>query len=400
MVDTLVQNSIAASAPAEAGNPAPSTVKPAFSVSQYSEISAAEHAKFCALAVQSPAQSPIWLDNWVRNVNNDVIFATILTDEKPAFSVALEIVSRNGLTIAQFPGGKHANGNFPAVHADLFSEAQHGSLKKLFSEIRHKRPDIDLLSMERQEAVLEGINNPLAIFATGESPNFALSLDLTDGFDAVLEQLNGKRKRKKHRNDTRKFEANGGFRIVRPGKPDEVDRLLDFFFEAKTRQFAKAGIENVFARETIRSFFRALFREGVQFDCPPFELCALEVGGKLLAVTGNSIAGKRMICDFAAIADEVEINASPGEFLHFENISRACADGFSVYDFSVGDEPYKRHWCTIETTHFDVWTPLSMKGRMIAAGKKPVSMLKRMVKRNDLIWRALKTLRAKLPANS
>ena len=115
-----------------------------------------------------------------------------------------------------------------------------------------------------------------------------------------------------------------------------------------------------------QAFFHTLFADALAETPPPFVLHGLEVGGKLRAVTGSSRCGKRLICEFGAIAEDELAHASPGDFLFFDNIEEACQRGLAVYDFSVGDEPYKRLWCDLETRHFDVIVPLTTKGR--AAG--------------------------------
>ena len=94
--------------------------------------------------------------------------------------------------------------------------------------------------------------------------------------------------------------------------------------------------------------------------------------------------------------------ASPGEFLFYENIREACEQGFDIYDFSVGDEHYKRLWCNIETRHFDIAVPVSAKGRLLAAGLSGMTAAKRFVKQNRVIWALVKRLRkqAAAPATS
>ena len=198
------------------------------------------------------------------------------------------------------------------------------------------------------------------------SPNLSLAVDLGGGFDALLLRASGKRKRKKHRSQMRKFEAVGSHRRIEAETPDEVNRLLDAFFEMKEFRFRKMGIANVFGDEQVRAFFRALFTDALAEDKPSFVLHGLEVAGKLRAVTGSSRSGKRLICEFGAIAEDDLGHTSPGDFLFFDNIQEACETGFAVYDFSVGDEPYKRLWCDIETQHFEVLIPLTLKGRALA----------------------------------
>jgi CelD/BcsL family acetyltransferase involved in cellulose biosynthesis len=111
------------------------------------------------------------------------------------------------------------------------------------------------------------------------------------------------------------------------------------------------------------------------------------------AVTGSSIVGKRLICEFGAIREDELFSASPGDFLFFEEIKKACDQGLDVYDFSVGDENYKRLWCDIEATHFDVTLPLTLKGRVLAGMSRGKIRLKTFIKRNRMVWEFTKRLR-------
>ena len=99
-------------------------------------------------------------------------------------------------------------------------------------------------------------------------------------------------------------------------------------------------------------------------------LHGLEVGGKLRAVTGSSRCGDRLICEFGAIADDEVAFASPGEFLFFDNIRKPATTAFAIYDFSVGDEPYKRLWCDLDIKQFDALMPLTMKGPALATSMR------------------------------
>ena len=150
----------------------------------------------------------------------------------------------------------------------------------------------------------------------------------------------------------------------------------------------------------VQSFFRAIFADALKEPKPSFVLNALEVAGKIRAVTGSSLCGDRLICEFGAIAEDDLAGASPGEFLFFDNIQQACQDGFAVYDFSVGDEPYKRLWCDLEIRQFDVLAPLTAKGRLLAASMRQVTALKAFIKNNRFIWKLAKSFRKKAAAQA
>jgi CelD/BcsL family acetyltransferase involved in cellulose biosynthesis len=353
------------------------------------------YAKLCRNGLFAPAQSPEWVGCWAEKTEESHIVAIVSSSGGPVFALALEIARAGPVRIARFMGGSHANGNFAAADPDWLATAGEAEMKALAAEIGRSRPDVDVVALERLLPNFDGMPNLLLSLPHYPSPNLSLAVSLDGGFDALLGRASGKRKRKKHRSQTRKFEAAGGFRRIEATSASEVERLLDTFFAMKEDRFRRAGIANVFGGGEVQAFFRALFTGALSASPPPFVLHGLEVDGKLRAVTGSSRSGKRLICEFGAIAEDELAHASPGEFLFFDNIREACEQGFAVYDFSVGDEPYKRLWCDIETRHMDVVVPLTTKGRAFAIGLRQYARLKTFVKTSPFIWKLTKTMRRK-----
>jgi CelD/BcsL family acetyltransferase involved in cellulose biosynthesis len=381
----------AASAPGRSTAASPPSVSVVKGFSEALEV----YTALCRAGIFAPAQSPEWVGFWAEKTEADHIVAIVSSSGRPVFGLALEIVRAGPVRIARFMGDSHANGNFAAAEPDWLATAGEAEMKALVTEIGRSRPDVDVVALERLLPDFDGMPNPLLSLPHYPSPNLSLAVGLDGGFEALLGRVSGKRKRKKHRSQTRKFDAAGGFRRVEATTVPEVGRMLDAFFVMKEDRFRRAGIANVFGGGEVQAFFRALFTGALSASPPPFVLHGLEVDGKLRAVTGSSRSGKRLICEFGAIAEDELAHASPGEFLFFDNIREACEQGFAVYDFSVGDEPYKRLWCDIETRHMDVVVPLTPKGRALAIGLRQYARLKTFVKTSPLVWKLTKTLRRK-----
>jgi CelD/BcsL family acetyltransferase involved in cellulose biosynthesis len=268
--------------------------------------------------------------------------------------------------------------------------------KPLLLQVRAARPDVHALVFERQLESLRGRKNPVLTKPSQISPNVALSVDLTPGFEAVLDIGNGQRKRKRHRYQTRKLEAFGEIRRWRPNTADEAAQVINAFLDMKAARMRMMGMPDVFGPEPVRAFFRTLFSKAAENPQPAFILDALEVDGKIRAVTGSSIIGDRLICDFAGFADDETATASPGEFLLFENIREAASNEFGVYDLGVGDEPYKRSWCDIETNHRDVVVAMTLVGTGLVAAQRAKTRIKALIKGNATLWPMVKAFRAKL----
>jgi CelD/BcsL family acetyltransferase involved in cellulose biosynthesis len=347
----------------------------------------------CRTALFAPPQNPLWVECWARHCNDDVIVALLARDGRTVLALALEIVTEGGVVTARFVGGSHANGNFPAISAHLDPAIAVAELTLLTDAIIRARPDIDLIRLERLVDDFEGVVNPLRLLPGLQSPNPSLAVNLSGGFDTVLSRASAKRKKKKHRYQTRKFEAAGGMRRFRATTGAETGRILDDFFAMKALRFATMGIRDVFADPGVPAFFRDLFASALEEARPSFVLDALEVGGKLRAITGNSLTLSSLVCEFGAIAEDELAFASPGEFLFFESIRDACAEGFAVYDFSVGDEPYKRLWCDLETRQTDVMLPFGAKGHAARLLIATTARAKRFVKSNRYLWEGVKRLR-------
>ncbi|SPL65027.1 GNAT family N-acetyltransferase [Ochrobactrum soli] len=377
----------------ERGNMAGSATLTERIISDFSEI---ERLWAIGPALHGAPQSFAWIDCWHRCVNTDCFVAGIFDAERPVLLLPLEVIRQKGMTIARYPGGSHANGNFPWLAAARSSAVNRKALDRLIAAICKARPDIDALALTRQLDAVDDIDNPLFTLGQKRNPNPVLMVSLDGGFDAVLNRTNRRRRLKKHRQHERRYQEAGGWCIEQPQTQDESDRVLDLYFAMKAGRFRQMGISDPFASKAVQTFFKALYGQALTAPAPICELRFLEVGGIIRSIVGKNLTATGPTAEFAAIADDDMVHASPGEFLFFEDIKRCCNAGYAVYSFGVGDEPYKRDWCDIELEIFDTVLPLSAKGRLFGALQSLRSAVASTIKRNPRLWRLAKRIRARL----
>ncbi|GGB12703.1 acetyltransferase [Brucella endophytica] len=341
-------------------------------------------------------QSAPFVRNWQKHANQDCFIAALHDGETPVLMLPLEVVKSGAVRLARFPGGTHANGNFPVLKRDAAKLIGADDIRSLLRAISEARPDIDMLLLSRQLGSLGETVNPLLSLRHARNPNPVLSASLGCGFDGVLERGNPKRKRKKHRQHTRRYEEAGGYRIIAAATADEARALLDRFFTIKAERFAKNGIKNVFGEPGVQQFFHALFGEAAGVTPRTFEIKGLEVDGIVRAVMGKSYWKDGLTVDFAGIADDDMVSASPGEFLFFEDIAQSCAEGVAIYSFGIGDEPYKRDWCDIDLPLYDGVLGFTPRGRAYAAAYRARNAVTAAVKGNPKVWKLVQKLRARM----
>ncbi len=363
------------------------------------DVALADYETFCRDAAYAQAQNPVWIRAWVMSTGADAFIVTLHRDGRRLMMLALEVVRKGPFRMASFMGGPHANGNFVSLAPIGDVQLTPQDISTIRAEISRSRPDIDLICLERQLPDFNGVINPFAASATMRSANNSLATNLAGGWDAMLGRMNGKRKRKKYRYTLNKFETMGGYRWIEAGTHEEIEQLISAFYEFKSVRFRKRGISDAFGTPEVQAFFRQLFRDAQAITPPPFVLHGVEVGGQLVGINGYSITGHSFVCEFCAI-DDADPTLSPGYFLHYVAMEQACERGKAIYDFSVGDDDYKRSWCDIETQQFDVLWPLTMKGRLAVAMQIARARTISAVKSNKRLWTLAKALRTKIAGSN
>ncbi|MBU2487328.1 MAG: GNAT family N-acetyltransferase, partial [Alphaproteobacteria bacterium] len=230
-----------------------------------------------------------------------------------------------------------------------------------------------------------------------QNPSF--QLPLFEDFNAVLAQINGKRRRKKFRVSERRLEAMGGYRHITGRTDAEAMRLLDTFLEQKPVRLTAQGLPDVFADPGIRAFLRRLATTRDAGGRPALELHGIELAGgehagRIISVAGLTIKHRHVTCQFGSIDEEVAADVSAGELLFYRMIEAASAAGHKVFDFGVGDQLYKRSWCPQRTELVDCYVPLNLKGRLAAPLIAGLIRLKRTIKTSPTLHRLAARVRS------
>jgi CelD/BcsL family acetyltransferase involved in cellulose biosynthesis len=80
---------------------------------------------------------------------------------------------------------------------------------------------------------------------------------------------------------------------------------------------------------------------------------------------------------------------------HLHEIMRyAIERGCAVFDFTIGDENYKRDWCDSELVLYDHIAAASWRGALVAMPLLALQRLKRRIKRTPALWSLASKARA------
>jgi len=77
-----------------------------------------------------------------------------------------------------------------------------------------------------------------------------------------------------------------------------------------------------------------------------------------------------------------------------ELLRRAIDRGFRYFDFTIGDEPYKRDWADSKLVLYDYLAGDTVRGWLVASAVRCARKAKRVIKQTPLLWRLAVNVRA------
>ncbi|MFB9951096.1 GNAT family N-acetyltransferase [Rhizobium puerariae] len=358
----------------------------------------AEWRRLAALPANSLHQGFEWCLAWRQAHGRELVIVQGVVNGRTLLVLPFEIIEEKGGRIARFPGDRFNNINTGLFDADLaMPDAE--ELQNFVYALRLALKDkADLVVLDNIPLDWRGVRYPLADLATIENQNHSFQLPLLTSFEATIAQLNAKSRRKKFRSSSRKLEAIGGYDHVIATDSRERHALLDLFFQQKGERLTMFGLPDVFQAPDIRDFFHRLLDVPLDGYDTPLLLHAIRLHGEhdghVAAIAALSRKGDHVICQFSSIDESICPEASPGELLFWLMIERSCREGASVFDFGLGDQPYKRNWCTQETVQHDILLPLTWRGALMRPLLLGVTKAKVAVKRYPYLYSMLQRWRA------
>ncbi|NRP71011.1 hypothetical protein ILFOPFJJ_01893 [Ensifer psoraleae] len=342
-------------------------------------------------------QSFDWCAAWRKTHRDQMLFVRASRGQQTLFILPLEIDSGRFFRTARLIGSEHSN-----LNTGLFAEEDAMPPLELVRALtvgikRQLRAFADIVTLDKIPARWRGKAHPLAGLPALQNADASFQLPLLGNIERTLAQLNAKRRRKKMRISERRLAALGGYDYVVALEASEARLLLETFLQQKAARFEAHGLPDVFRDADTRAFFHALAEPGHTANGQLLELNAIrlkgEHEGRVIAIAGLSRKGDHVICQFGSIDEGIAADSSPGELLFYRIIERLCSEGVTLFDFGIGDQPYKRSWCTIETPLRDIVLPMTLRGYLAAYVHRGAILAKRLIKANKASYAFVQRLR-------
>src|SRR2546423_916829 len=144
----------------------------------------------------------------------------------------------------------------------------------------------------------------------------------------------------------------------------ELDARLSFDHTSETRD-ARMGVDDAFLQPGQREFFLAVANDPAMRDL--VHVSRLDVGTQMAAI---SVGLKHRGCYYLILSSYTSAALSrfgPGRAQLKELLRHAIQQRLQWFDFTVGDEPYKRDWSDTELPLHDHLAAVTLRGWLFVA---------------------------------
>jgi CelD/BcsL family acetyltransferase involved in cellulose biosynthesis len=250
----------------------------------------------------------------------------------------------------------------------------------------------DLIDLQKMPEAVGGQRNPFLDLPVFAHPSGAYVANLGRDWEQFYAAKRSSQTRKKERRQLKHLAEFGEVRFVDVQDHDDIAHTLLTLMDQKSRAFAKMGVEDFFARPGYREFFLDVVGDPDMREM--IHVSRLDVG----ATTAATNVGLRFRdCYYLILSsyDDGDVSRfGPGRAHLHELLRHAIDGGFQRFDFTVGDEPYKRDWSDTELRLYDHLAAVTLRGLMVTATATAFRRTKRFIKQSPTLWHAFSKARA------
>jgi CelD/BcsL family acetyltransferase involved in cellulose biosynthesis len=352
----------------------------------------------------TPFQTFDWLAAWQRNIGTlERVTPAIVVGRRagqPLFVLPLA-VEPGIVRRLKFLGQALGDYNAPLLARDFSRVVARDAFGTVWRDVLRLIQDTpalrhDMIVLEKMPKTVVAQRNPMLVLDVHLNPSGAYEAALGENWDTFYTAKRSSATRRRDRTKVKRLGEMGEVRFADPKDTDEIARTLETLIAQKEKSFARMGVPNMFARPGHAAFFRDIATS--ERTRSLVHLSRLDVGGTSAAVNLGLTFGD---CYYHVLAsyDDGEVSRfGPGAAHLRELLQHAIKRGCKRFDFTIGDEPYKRDWCETEQQLFDHSAAVTLRGQPAAALALGWRRAKRAIKQSAPLWNAVVRVRTTVAA--
>ena len=336
----------------------------------------------------TPFQSLAWIKHWQEIVGRPLILVKpqlvhVYNSEKTVAILPLGIQEIWGIKILQWLGGVNTDYMGPLIHPDFNYNLKS---EDLWQTIKSRLPKYDVIHFQKQPDWVVEFFKKIGLSYEFKQDLKAYKTELPSEWDTLY----GSKSAKTRQTDRRKYrqlEKEDKVEFVVGESEDYKRDIIYSMFNHKRRRYRETGVWDMLAIEEYRKFYEGLAT--LSSNKLKIHCSALNVGNVKAATHVGFIEGSTFYYLMPAYVGGQFKKYSPSHILLMELMQWSIANGLKFFDFTIGDDAYKKIWCNVESSLHKILKTNSLKGWIYITFIK----MKSLLKKSSFMRRLVRTLR-------
>jgi CelD/BcsL family acetyltransferase involved in cellulose biosynthesis len=342
-----------------------------------------------------------WLATWCRYVGpfegvQPVVVVGRRADGATLFILPLAVTS-GAVRRLTWLGSDLCDYNGPLLAKEFSSQVPPEQFLALWQDIGRRltsdpRTRYDLVTFTKLPECVGAQANPFLALATDLNPSNAYVTDLFGTWETFYGEKRSSATRRRDRTKLKKLGEYGDVRFVTPQDQDEIARTVGMLMEQKSRSFARMGVANIFSRPGWSGFYAAIAGDPTARNL--VHVSRLDIGAAWSAINLGLVFRDTYYHVLASHDDGEASRLGPGVAHLRELLRYSIEHGLKHFDFTIGDERYKREWSDRTLQLYDHVAAVTIRGWIVATTMRVQRRGKRLIKQNETLWSLFSRVRA------
>ena len=289
-------------------------------------------------------QSYEWFENWVNylkfnNQNYSLSIVVVKYKSKVICIFPFEIVRKFNLKILIWAGDKQSDYCSPILSKDYNFDKE--KFKHLFQEVLKVIKNIDIIYFIKQPENIHGLKNPFVLFLNNHLDSKTYHILLPNKWDEYNNQILKKKFYIQNLRNKKLLKKIGNLKFKILNDKEEKIKILDEIFIQKKIRLTAKGTKDILKQHDL-DFYKEFERKNLKnFKT---HLSYLALNNVIMAIHWGVIYKKRFYYLLPSIKDSKFNKYSPGRLLISLLIRWSISKKLKTFDFTLGDESYKKSW--------------------------------------------------------
>jgi CelD/BcsL family acetyltransferase involved in cellulose biosynthesis len=374
-----------------------------FKIYQSLEAVESEWRRFEQFADCTAFQVFEWLTAWHRHVGSiagivPVIAVGHFTSGETALIIPLAVESGRAIRRLHWFGQDLCDYNAPLLSPDFSQRVAPGRFaavwRDLCKQIRNDpQTRYDWIELEKMPQTIGAQINPFTQLAVTLNPSGAHLTRLGDDWEKFYFDKRSSATRRHDRAKRRHMSQFGDVRFASCADNGDARRTMEQLIAQKRQAFQHRGIPDIFSRPGVKELFLEIASNDALRHL--FHISRIDISDTCVAANFAILFGDCYYHVLASYDDTAPAaQFGPGALHLRELLAHAIKLGFKRFDFTIGDEPYKREWADAGLNLYDYSAPVTWRGWAASNSSFGHRRIKRFIKQTPILWKPASRVRS------